>query len=409
MARALIIGSGFSGLISYLKSCDHEYIVLKDVLKAKSPHKKFKNRVVCDFSSRESILKTVDSIPKKIDCIVNTYENYALPAAWIAKHLGLPGMPLDSIEACTDKFLMRKLFAKAPEKISPDFALINNEEDVIDFAKKHEFPLILKPANLAKSLLVTKNHDLEELLSNYTRSINQIDAIYAKYAPHRKPRMIIEEFLQGPVHSVDAFTGNDGVPHILNHIVDYQTGYDIGYNDNFHYSRILPSKLSQQDQAAFKRCAELGVKALGMRNSAAHIEIITTKDGPRIVEIGARNGGYRERMHHLANGIDIDGNALALALGKKVFITATKNESCAVLELFPKNPGFFEKIANQKALLGLKSFNDLRIKAKAGDFVGKAADGYKMCAIIILHHANAAQFNKDLNYINKHVHVVTKP
>lgn len=408
MARALIVGSSFSGLTNYLKGNDYDYILLKDILKAKSPQKRFKNRVVCDFSSRQSILTAIDSINKPVDCVVNTYENYALPAAWIAKHLGLPGMPINSIEACTDKFLMRNLFAKAPKKISPDFALVDNQEDVINFAKAHSFPLILKPANLAKSLLVTKNHDIEELLSNYERSINQIDAIYAKYAPHRKPRMLIEEFLEGSVHSVDAFTGNDGIPHILDHIVDYQTGYDIGYNDNFHYSRVLPSKLCAADQKAFKKCAELGVKALGMKNSPAHIEIIMTKEGPRIVEIGARNGGYRERMHHLANGIDIDGAALALALGQTPQVKATKNEPCAVLELFPKEPGFFEGIAGEEKLVQLPSLFNLIPKANKGSFVGKAADGYKMCAIVILHNSDAEQFNKDLDFVNKHVHVVTK-
>ncbi|MGD8373292.1 MAG: ATP-grasp domain-containing protein [Candidatus Woesebacteria bacterium] len=409
MARALIVGSGFSGLMSYLKGNDYDYILLKDALKAKSPHKRFKRRVVCDFSSKQSILAAVDSIKKPVDFIVNTYENYALPAAWIAEHLNLPGMPIKSIGACTDKFLMRNLFAKAPQKISPDFALIDSQADVINFANTHSFPLILKPANLAKSLLVTKNHDIEELLGNYERSISQIDAIYSKYAPHRKPRMLIEEFLEGSVHSVDAFTGDDGIPHILDHIVDYQTGYDIGYNDNFHYSRLLPSKLSATDQKAFKKCAELGVKALGMKNSPAHIEIIITKDGPRIVEIGARNGGYRERMHKLANGLDIDGAAIALAMGKDPQVTASKNESCAVLELFPKNPGFFVGIAGEDKLLKLPSLNNLIPKASQGDFVGKAADGYKMCAIVVLHNSDAEQFNKDLDFVNKHVHVVTKP
>lgn len=403
----LIIGNTFSGLSNYILNHDYDYIVLKDKLRAKSPEKRFKRRVVCDFSTQESVLKAVDNIKHKIDGVVCTYENYALPAAWVAKHLGLPGMPIDAMEACTDKFLMRQRFARAPEKISPDFELVDSEQDVIDFAKKHSFPLILKPANLAKSLLVTKNHDLEELLENYQRTTTQIEAVYAKYAPSRTPRIVIEEFLEGPVHSVDAFVDQNGEPFVLEQVVDYQTGYDIGFDDNFHYSRLLPSKLSVKDQEAVRHCAALGIKSLGMQSSPAHVEIIMTKEGPRIVEIGARNGGYRSRMHETANGIDITGAAIAIATGRKPQIIANKEQPCAVLELFPKTPGFFQGITNQETLKSLPSLFSLRIKVEPGEFVGKSADGYKMCAILILHHKDQAQFDKDLKFVNEKVAVKT--
>jgi glutathione synthase/RimK-type ligase-like ATP-grasp enzyme len=65
---------------------------------------------------------------------------------------------------------MRELFATAPTKISPDFAVITSEREVRDFAAQHTFPLIIKPANLSKSLLVTKSSSLEELLMNYQKN-----------------------------------------------------------------------------------------------------------------------------------------------------------------------------------------------------------------------------------------------
>ena len=132
-----------------------------------------------------------------------------------------------------------------------------------------------------------------------------------------------------------------------------------------------------------------------------------TKDGPRIVEIGARNGGYRERMHELANGIDITDNALRLALGQPVNVRADKNEPCAVLELLPKIPGNFGGIAHDDALKSLPSLHYYSVKAKPGAHVGKAADGYKMCAVAILHHSDSEQFEKDLTFFNQHVSVIT--
>jgi len=407
MKTVLIVGKKFSSLTEYLSSHGMEYVFLQDVRTTKFPDKKFKRRVLADFSTKETILEAVDKLKIPPDAVVATYEDYILPTAWIAEHLGLPGLPVAAAEACTDKYIMRSMFREAPEKISPDFIEVGNEAELVEFARNHSFPLILKPANLSKSLLVTKSRDMEELVGNYRRTMDNIERVYKKYAPNRKPKLVLEEFLEGSIHSVDAFVDKEGMSHVMEQIVDYQTGYDIGYDDNFHYSRILPSKLSPEAQVDFLHCAEIGCRALGMRNSPAHIEIIVTKDGPRIVEIGARNGGYRERMHWLANGIDITGNMLRLAFGDKPKIIATKNESIAVLELFPKTPGFFAGIKNEEELRSLLSLNYLSIKTKIGDFIGKSSDGYKMAVVVILHNSDSKQFLRDLDFVNNSVEVAT--
>lgn len=409
MSHILVVGKKFSGLTDRIIKNGNDYTLLQDKLTTQFPERKIARRVVADFSTTESLFKTVDKIhhDHPIDGVISIYENYILQTALIGEHLDLPHLPVAAAEACTDKYIMRSLFAQAPEKISPAFAVVENEEDVRKFAEDHDLPIILKPANLAKSLLVTKNNSIEELVKNYHHSVELLQTTYKKYAPGRTPKLIIEEFMQGSVHSVDAFVMKDGTPHVLEQIVDYQTGYDIGYDDNFHYSRILPSKLSINDQKALRHCAEVGIRALGMKNSPAHVEIIMTYQGPRIVEIGARNGGYRDRMHEMANGIDIGSAALDLAIGNSPSIVTKRNEPCAVLELFPKKPGIFDGISHLENLQKLPSLKHLSIKAIKGNHVGKAADGHKMVAVVILHHPTIKQFNHDLDYTNNHCHVMT--
>lgn len=408
MYRFLIVGKNFSPLKEKVLARGDDYILLQDVAATKFPDKKFKRRIVADFSSRDSLIKTLQKLKGSVDGVITTYENYVLPIAWIAEYLELPGIPVESAEACTDKFLMRQKFASAPRKISPGFETVGSRDDLTNFAKNHSFPLILKPANLSKSLLVTKSYNLDELLANYEKTMSLIDKLYARYAPGRKPKLIIEEFMEGPIFSVDAFVDSQGHPHVLKQVVDYQTGYDIGYDDNFHYSRRLPSQLPADKQEAIRETAAIGCKALGMRSSSAHVEIIYTKSGPMIVEIGARNGGYRERMHKLANGIDIYGLALTNALGKELDIRATKNESCAVLELFPKQAGIFKGIARQAELEALESLQYFAFKQTVGKHVGKSSEGYKACAIIILHNKDVGIFEHDLEFVNNNVHVITE-
>lgn len=409
MAHVLIVGKPFSGLKSFLLVNSHTYTILQDELATKHPEKRLQNRVVTSFKD-DSYLAAAKAIHDKnpLNACITIYEGYILHNATIAELLKLPGLSREAALACSDKEVMRTKFAASTEKVSPAFHVVESESSLIDFAQKHQFPLILKPANLSKSLLVTKNDNLEELLENYHKAMRLADDTYKKYAPNQSPKFIVEEFLEGSIHSVDAFIDAQGEPHVLDNVVDYQTGHDIGYDDNFHYSRLLPSRLSSEQIEAIRHTAALGCKLLGMTSSPAHVEIILTKDGPRIVEIGARNGGYRERMHRLANDIDIMANALALSLDMPLGITPEKNDCVGVFELFPKEPGTFQGIEHEDELRALPSLSYLSVKAKPGDYIGKAGDGYKMGAVVILQNSDTAAFERDRAYLDTNVHILTK-
>lgn len=409
MKHILVVGRKFSSLTNYLEEHDYQYTYFLDSRLPKKAYEVQDNNIEVDFSNKNNIIEALLKLKTPVDGVMTMYENYVIIVAWITKRLGLPGLPMDSAEACTDKNLMRQRFSTVPTRISPDFMLIKHKQDIIDFSSNHSFPLIIKPANLVKSLLVTKSNNIDELMANYAKSIDLIEAVYKKHAPDRTPRLLIEEFLDGSIHSVDALVDSDGTPLILEQIVDYQTGYDIGYDDNFHYSRILPSKLSPVNQQKLRECADIGIRALGMKNSPAHVEIIMTKNGPRLVEIGARNGGYRERMHSIANGFDLIKATIDIATGLKPTIKAARNDSIAVLELFPKTKGNFIQICYESELHRLASTYYVSIKALPGDIIGKSSDGYKATVIIILHNTDKKQFDSDLDFVNKKVSVVVEP
>ena len=404
----LIVGKHFKGLREHLERNNIKQHLLCDEHVGETHAKKQGcDYTMASFASKESLAQVVTSLPEPVEAVVTIYENYVLPAAWLTEMLSANGLPVLSAEACTDKDLMRQLFAKAPEQISPDFTVVTSKEELEAFADTHSFPLVLKPANLVKSLLVTTCYTKDELLQTFETTSQEMHGIYKKYAPHREPKLIVEEYLKGAVHSVDAFVDGDGTPHVLDAIVDYRTGHDIGFNDNFHYSRVLPSALSADDQAALLHVAELGCKALGMKYSAAHIEIIMTEKGPRIVEIGARNGGYRARMHSVANGIDIYDQLINTLTDQPINASSSKRDGCAVLELFPKVAGEFTELASEDQLRKLPSFTYLSIKAKPGDRIGLSSAGHKATAVIILHNPDLKQFQADLAFVDNNVQVVT--
>ena len=92
----LVIGKSFKGLTDGITRQGYGYIILKDLLEARHPEKELHNQVLCDFSSKTSVLDTVDAIPEKIAGVITLYENYVLPAAWIADTTRLVELALDS-------------------------------------------------------------------------------------------------------------------------------------------------------------------------------------------------------------------------------------------------------------------------------------------------------------------------
>ena len=405
--HVLIVGHSFEKFNLYLQTHGHTYTILRDQETLNNSHDVPDDNLVIDFTNPELVKAAVNNLKVRPDCIVTIYENYVVNVAQLNQMLGLPGMSIEAARACTDKALMRAKFVASPEPISPAFREISTWQQAESFAGEFGFPLMLKPANLVKSLLVLKANDMEELRVNWQHMQETIGEVYQRWAPRQQPKIVIEQYLSGHVYSTDAFVDTQGQVHVLPHIVDYQTGYEVGYDDNFHYSRLLPSKLSPSDQEKLLRCARLGCEALGMRASPAHIEIIMTPSGPRIVEIGARNGGYRSRMYDLSLGIDIYANAIATVSGQPLKLTPTKNEPVAVLELFPKQAGKFVELSRQAQVEQLASLEYLSLKHQPGEYAGKSRDGYKMSAIIILHHADPEQFARDLQFVNEQVKIIT--
>lgn len=338
--------------------------------------------------------------------IVAGYENYVLPASYIARELRLPAPSVAAAEAATDKLTMRAKFLEYDRSLTPDFTEVATWEDIERFMDGHEFPVVLKPASLMKSLLITKNESLQELRGNFEQARQQAQALYAQYSIAQAPRFIIEEFLVGSMHTVAGFVGSDGDPVLVPDIVDCVTGQEIGFSDNFLFSRQLPTRLSAAQQAEVLNVASEGMKALGLTNTPAHIELILTRNGPKLIEIGARIGGYRTRMYQAARGLDLYKAALDTAYDRPFDLEASKQSSCAAIELFPDGEGPFVEVAGSEAAEQLPSVVHFSIKPKQGDRIGRASQGHKAAVVAVLVSEDPVQLEADIAAIRDTVRVI---
>lgn len=403
-----IVGKIFSDFEKYLQAHEITYGLFADQQNISKKRAEVPT-VNVDYSSHGALIKSLANNPQELNVtavMVSGYEQYVVAASWLGDYFNVPSTSFESAKAATDKFIMRQHFKNKFPDITPDFNIVNSWEDARKFTSTHDFPLILKPTNLMKSLFVTQSDTLAELKSNYQKTLEGLPSLQTRLQmPQEVSQIIIEEFLEGTMHTVAGFVNAKGRLRLIDDVSDCLTAKDVGIRDNYIYSRQLPSKLSPEDASSVLDVAAQGVSALGLTNVPLHIEIMLTPKGPKIIEIGARLGGYRPKMYQYALGIDLFGAALATAANATFSLAATHRKYCAVIELFPEQLGAFTSLSNMDRLKNLDSFLRLTIRKEIGTVTGPARQGYRAAAVVTLGNEDQKKFEEDLDYTRRNVAV----
>ncbi len=223
--------------------------------------------------------------------------------AQAAKECGLVGISKDTAIKATDKGEMIKAFQENGVE-HPWYYIAYDEDGFSSVLDKIEFPCIMKPTDSSGSRGVVLVHSREELLNeyNYTKGNSRGGAV------------IIEEYMVGSEVSVEIMAV-DGIPHVLQVTDKLTTGaphfVEMGHSQ--------PSNLGDENVAKIKDLAVRAVKSVGIKDGPAHVEIMLTKDGPKMVELGARMGGDCITTHlvPLSTGIDMIKATIETACGRK--------------------------------------------------------------------------------------------
>lgn len=237
--------------------------------------------------------------------------------AKVSDNLGLNSISYETAVKATDKYEMIKAFEEHNVP-APWFYLVKNYEELLTLQDKITFPCIMKPTDNAGSHGVVKVHSYEELLSNYEYSHNC----------SRRGNVIVEEYLDGPEVSVEIMVTNGDI-NVLQ-ITDKLTT-EAPYFVEMGHSQ--PSRLDIVTQNQIKDVATKACKAVGIDKGPAHVEMkITSKNGPKMIELGARMGGDNITTHlvPLSTGIDMVASTIQVALGEQANVMPSLNCGSAI-------------------------------------------------------------------------------
>ncbi|WP_199511422.1 ATP-grasp domain-containing protein [Nucisporomicrobium flavum] len=234
------------------------------------------------------------------DCIQRTSR--------IAALLGLPYHDEPTARLLTDKHLQREALNLALRAATPA-TVVRTRADLAPAAAAVGFPLVAKPLTGSASAFTYRCDSVADLELRLGDALDRGDgaawAVEALLTPGHHPA---GDFLADYV-SVESLAVGSVVRHLA-------------ITDKLPLARpfretgmVSPTALPPGVQADVLTLAGDAVRALGVRHGLTHTEVKLTPDGPRIIEVNGRLGGFVARLIDRASGLDLVRLGLLAALG----------------------------------------------------------------------------------------------
>lgn len=267
---------------------------------------------------------------------------------------GLHGITMDTAVKSTDKGEMIKAFREHGVE-HPWYFVVSTPEEIKEISMKVDYPCIMKPTDNSGSRGVVLCNSATELEKEYSYTRGE----------SRGGAVIIEEYLRGSEVSVELMVV-DGKVNVLQVTDKLTTGaphfVEMGHSQ--------PSALQIDDVESIKDLAKRAVTAVGIVNGPAHVEIMLTEKGPRMIELGARMGGDCITTHlvPLSTGIDMVGAVIAQACGDSPDIESRFNKGSAI-RYFSAPKGVISEIKGVEEAMGIDGVREISFVKSVGDTV----------------------------------------
>jgi len=279
--------------------------------------------------------------------------------AAVAAALGLPALSPAAAANATDKRLMRKALLANGAPV-PGFCGVESIGAALAAADALAYPLALKVPCSSGSRGVYRVDTPGDLANRIVQA--------REYQPHGD--LLLEEWMDGPEVSVEGVCCGGRV-HVIQ--VTDKLLFPGAFPVEAGHSQ--PSRLSATTVAQIRAATEAGVRALGLNYCAFHAELKITRDGPKIVEIGARLGGDRISTHltPLSTGVNLVRAAIQIAVGQAPDIVPSMARGAAVRYFHAADCGTVERV---EGLDDISSLPGLELLYAASERDGPLRPGF---------------------------------
>jgi biotin carboxylase len=142
----------------------------------------------------------------------------------------------------------------------------------------------------------------------------------------RGPVVLVEKLVAGRELTVNAFSV-EGAFHpltVTDRVVAEPPAFGVAL------AHVWPSEELPAVVEAAIAVAQRAADAIGIRNGPTYTQVLVGEDGPVVGELAARlGGGHDAELCHAALGVDLNGLAIAAALGDEIAPDALRGEDPA--------------------------------------------------------------------------------
>ena len=192
-------------------------------------------------------------------------------------------------------------------------------------------------------------------------------AIELAIAESRSGVAVVEELVDGPEVTVNAFSVG-GSFHPLT-VTDRLTAEPPAFG--VALAHVWPSEAAGDDAVAV---AQAAVTALGITDGPTYTQLRIGPDGPQVMEVAARlGGGHDAELVRLALGVDLNGLALAAALGEPIEEADVRTEpqvGGAVVRFLVPPEGVLQEVEGIDEARAVEGVQEVRIYREPGHVFG---------------------------------------
>ncbi|MER8923821.1 acetyl-CoA carboxylase biotin carboxylase subunit family protein [Mesorhizobium sp. M0802] len=300
--------------------------------------------------------------------ITSVGDSFYATVGKLCRHFDLPGPNPTSIEQCCDKFKQRQLLEEDGVPI-PAYRLAADATEVESAAEEIGLPVIIKPAVGSGSRGVRLCGNVNELAEHTTYLLG------GKHVWQSSPRILVEEFAQGPLYWTDIMgdqiigigIGDSGP---LPHFVDREWTVPAPMTDDEH-QRIADVSLS---------C----LRALGLDWGPTGIEFRWTKRGPVVIEVNPRlHGAPTSQLVHLAYGVDLVTEHIKLAIGEEWNLRRRHSHTAAARFLVADRDGTLDWIGGNSRAAAVPGVAEVKLYVEPKTLIVRKGDRRDMIGYVI--------------------------
>ena len=210
--------------------------------------------------------------------------------------------------------------------------------------------------------------------------------------------------MEGDMYSIDSYvTSRGSVSHCP--LVRQKTAREIGKDDFYNYLQMTPTALKSHTIARAEETTEKAIHALGLRSTVVHTELMKIDDEWKIVEVGARMGGFRHVLHTLSCDINHTLNDVLIRIPKKPVIPKKCQGYGCAIKWFADKEGKITELKGIKKIETLESFYKIEVNKKVGDRSVFARNGGRSVFNLLMYNDDRSKLLADIRRVEKLVEV----